>query len=91
LFDAVTNQTQVIGGKFAFKQDIGFFDVNGKYLNVSITPEGQIINNNSSIKLTVDFRDGVPIISLMQNNQELYTIYLRAKEMDAKNGIQILN
>jgi hypothetical protein len=27
----------------------------------------------------------------MQNNQELYTIYLRAKEMDAKNGIQILN
>lgn len=91
LFETTTSQVTVTGGKFAFKQDIGFYDADGTYLNISITPEGQIINNNSQIDIKVDFIDNVPKILLMKDNLELYRIYLKAKSLDLQSDITVLN
>lgn len=91
LFDTTTNQYTVTGWTFWFKQDRWFYDAWGKYLNVSITPQGQIINTNSSLSILVDFIDNVPKISLQQWWSELYRIYLKAKSFDAKKDIILSN
>ncbi|HMY80233.1 MAG TPA: hypothetical protein PK048_00105 [Candidatus Absconditabacterales bacterium] len=90
-FDTTTYQVTITGGVFAFKQDKGFYDAQGKFLGVSLTPEGQIINTNGSIRIGIDFIDHIPTITINQNNQELYRIYLKPRTMDGSNAITLLD
>ena len=91
LFETKTNQVVITWGAFWFKQDIGFYDVNGAYLNISMTPEGQIINNTKDITVKVDFIDNIPKILLMKGNLELYRIYLKPKSFNPAQWVSILN
>lgn len=85
-----TYQTTVTWGKFWLKNEIWFYDSDGRYLWVKIAEDGELIIENSAITTRVVWDDNVPKIQILKWWSVYYTIYLSPKQV-SRSDIRVLD
>lgn len=85
-----TYQTTVTWGKFGLKNEIWFYDSDGRYLGAKIVEDGQLVVDNSSITTRVVRYDNTPKLQILKWWSLYYTIYLKPKHIDSAD-IKVLD
>lgn len=85
-----TYQTTITWWKFGLKNEIGFYDSDGRSLGVKIVEDGQLIIQNNAISTNVSRYDNMPKLQIIKWGAVYYTIYLKPKSI-SKSDVKILD
>ena len=85
-----TYQTNVTWWKFGLRNEIWFYDSDGRYLGAKIAGDGELIIENSAITTRVVRDDNVPKLQILKWWSIYYTIYLKPKQIDLSD-IRVLD